>query len=52
MWDLLLLLYINVLPFSLSKAHMTMYADDTAISFSSNNIEEIKATFTRGRSNI
>ena len=38
---LLCLLYINNLTFALSKAHATMYADDTAISFSSDNIEEI-----------
>ena len=37
----LFLLYINDLPFALSKAHATMHADDTAISFSSDNIEEI-----------
>ena len=38
---LLFLLYINDLPFALRKAHATMYADDTAISYSSDKIEEI-----------
>ena len=38
---LLFLLYIKDLPFALSKAQATMYADDTAISFSSDKIEEI-----------
>ena len=38
---LLFLLYINNLTFALSKAHATMYANNTAILFSSNNIEEI-----------
>ena len=40
---LLFLLYINDLPFALKRAKATMYADDTAISFSSDNIEEIDA---------
>ena len=40
---LLFLIYINDLPFVLKRAKATMYADDTAISFSSNNIEEIDA---------
>ena len=40
---LLFLLYINDLPFVLRKAHATMYADDTAISYSSDKIEEIDA---------
>ena len=33
--------YINYLPFALSTAHAAMCADNTAISFSSNSIEEI-----------
>ena len=40
---LLFLIYINDLPFALKKAKATMYADDTAISFSSDNTEEIDA---------
>ena len=32
---------MNDLPFALSKAHATMYADDTAISHSSDKMEEI-----------
>ena len=40
---LLFLIYINDLPFALKRAKATMYADDTAISFSSDNIEEIDA---------
>ena len=35
------MLYINDFPFTLRKAHATMYADDTAISYSSDKIEEI-----------
>ena len=38
---LLFLLYMNDLPFVLSRAHANIYTDDAAISFSSNNIEEI-----------
>ena len=37
------LIYINDLPFALKRAKATMYANDTAISFSSDNIEEIDA---------
>ena len=35
------MIYINDLPFALKRAKATMYADDTAISFSSDDIEEI-----------
>ena len=38
---LLFLLYINDLPFALKRAKATMYADDTAISYSSNKSEEL-----------
>ena len=38
---LLFLLYINDLPFALKKAKVTMYADDTAISYSSDKSEEL-----------
>ena len=37
----LFFLYINDLPFSLSKAYATMYAYATAVLFSSDKIEEI-----------
>ena len=38
---LLFLLYINDLPFALKKAKATMYADDTAISYSSDKSDEL-----------
>ena len=38
---LLFLLYLNDLTFALRKAHATLYACDTAISYSSDKIEEI-----------
>ena len=38
---LLFLLYINDLPFALYRAKATMYADDTAISYSSGKSEEL-----------
>ena len=38
---LLFLLYINDLIFALKKAKATMYADDTAISFSSDTSDEL-----------
>ena len=40
---LLFLLYINVLPFALSEVHATIYADDTTISYSSDNMEDLVA---------
>ena len=40
---LLFLIYINDLPFALKHAKATMYQDEIAILFSSNNIEEIDA---------
>ena len=40
---LLFLIYINDLTFALKHARATMYVDDTAISFSVDNIEEIDA---------
>ena len=41
---LLFLIYINDLPFSLKKGKVTMYADDTSISYSSKNMEDINQT--------
>ena len=38
---LLFLIYIDDLPFALTRAKATVYADDTAISFSSDILEEI-----------
>ena len=38
---LLFLIYINYLPFALKKAKATMYADDTAISYSSDTSDEL-----------
>ena len=38
---LLFLIYINDLPFSLKKAKVTMYADDTNISYSSSSLEDV-----------
>ena len=39
---LLFLIYINDLPFSLQKYHVSMYADDTTISLSSKNIDDLQ----------
>ena len=39
---LLFLIYIYDLPFSLEKSHLSMYADDTAISHSSNSIDDLQ----------
>ena len=41
---LLFLIYINDLPFSLKSSEVTMYADDTSISYSSKNIDELNET--------
>ena len=39
---LLFLSYINDLPFSLQKCHVSMYADDTAIFLSSKSIDDLQ----------
>ena len=41
---LLFLIYINDLPFSLKKGRMTIYADDTSISYSSSSLADINQT--------
>ena len=41
---LLLLIYINDQPFSLKNSEITMYADDSSISYSSKNIDELNQT--------
>ena len=38
---LLFLIYINDLPFSLQKIKVTMYADDTSISYSSRSVTDL-----------
>ena len=40
---LLFLLYVNDLPFALKKAPATMYADNTTIRYSSDNMEDLNA---------
>ena len=41
---LLFLIYINDLLFSLKNSEVTMYADDTSISYSFKNIDELDET--------
>ena len=41
---LLFLIYINDLPFALKNSEVTMYADDTSISYSSKNIDDLNET--------
>ena len=41
---LLYLIYINDLPFVLKKDKVTMYADDTSISYSSSSLVDIDQT--------
>ena len=38
----LFLIYINSLPFSLQKSHVSMYADDTTISLSSKSNSDLQ----------
>ena len=40
----LFLIYINDLPFALKKGKVTMYADDTSISYSSSSLVDIEQT--------
>ena len=44
---LLFLIYINYLPFSLQSSQVTMYADDTTISYSSNSIDDLNDNLNR-----
>ena len=44
---LLFLIYINDLPLCLLNNHVTMYADDATISYSSNNINELNDDLNR-----
>ena len=46
---LLLLIYINDLPLALHKRNLTMYADDTSISYASKNIGELSTVINRDR---
>ena len=49
---LLFLTYINDLPFSLEKAHVSMYADDTTISHSSMSLEDLQHDLNCDLSNL
>ena len=44
---LLFLIYINDLPLALHKCNLTMYADDTSISYASKNIGELNTIINR-----
>lgn len=48
----LLILYINDLPNCLSNAVARMYADDTHLTFSCNNIENINGVVNHDLSNV
>ena len=40
-WSPIILIYINNLPRALRNCKVTMYADDTSLSFASNNIDDL-----------
>ena len=48
----LFLIYINDLPFSLEKAHVSMYADDTTISHSSMSLADLQHDLNCDLSNL
>ena len=49
---LLFLIYINDLPLALDNAKVTMYADDTSISYSSKSVDEINSAINDDLSNL
>ena len=49
---LLFLMYINDLPLSLDNAKVTMYADDTSISYSSKSVDAISSAINDDLSNL
>ena len=49
---LLFLIFINDLPFSLQSSRVTMYADDTASSYSSKNIVDLSESLKRDFSKL
>ena len=49
---LLFLLYINDLPNCLVNSEPLMYADDTHLTYASNNIEDIECTLNRDLANV
>ena len=49
---LLFLIFINDQPFSLKKAKVTMYADDTNISYSSSRLEDVNQTLNSELSHL
>ena len=46
-WPSFVLIYINDLPFALKKGKVTMYADDTRISYSSSSLIDTEQTLNR-----
>ena len=50
--QLLFLLYINDLPNCLVNSEPLMYADDTHLTYASNNIEDIECTLNRDLANV
>ena len=48
----LFLIYINDLPLALDNAKVTMYADDTSISYSSKSVDEINSAINDDLSNL
>ena len=49
---LLFLIYINDLPLALDNAKVTMYADDTSISYSSKSVDEINSAINDDLSSL
>ena len=51
-WPTFVPFYINDLPFSLKKAHVSMYADDTTISLSSKSLADLQHDLNCDLSNL
>ena len=52
LWPLLFLLYVNDLPQAAKNSTVAMYADDTSISYRSDNIHKLQAAMNKDHTTV